>query len=94
MRLWIIAFLIVAAGAAWVFRYEPITLAGDSWVWDRWLHQTCLSESITQGWGCRAEKRPKVSDADKLREQPRAAGFSDKEIDNFLKEHPDAKPLP
>jgi hypothetical protein len=28
LRLWVIVFLIVAAEAAWVFRYEPITLAG------------------------------------------------------------------
>jgi hypothetical protein len=35
---------------------------------------------------------PKASDADKLREKLRAAGFSDKEIDDYLKGRPDAKP--
>jgi hypothetical protein len=88
--LYVIAFLIVAAATAWVFRYEPIT-SGNEWIWDRWLHQTCLAESVGRGWGCRGERMPEVSDADKLRKQLRAAGFSDKEIDDYLK-HPDTKP--
>jgi len=91
LRLYLITFLIVAAATAWGFRYEPIT-PGNEWVWDRWLHQRCLSETVSQGWGCRGERIPKASDADKLREKLRAAGFSDKETNDYPKGHPDAKP--
>jgi hypothetical protein len=35
---------------------------------------------------------PNASNADMLRTRLKAAGFSDKEIDDYLKEHPEAKP--
>jgi hypothetical protein len=48
-----------------------------------------VSESVSQGWGCRGEVAPKTSAADVLRERLKAAGFSEKEVDDYLSQHPE-----
>jgi hypothetical protein len=88
MRYWALSVIAVAIFIlAWIFRYEPIT-PGNELVWDRWLHRTCVSMAISQGWGCYGENIPEPSEAQKLKDKLRAAGFSDKEIDDYFKEHP------
>jgi hypothetical protein len=36
--------VVLAAGAAWMFRYEPMDshTVGIALVWDRWTHEACF----------------------------------------------------
>jgi hypothetical protein len=41
--LWFLLALGVAAGAAFLFRYQPLDSGAQVFVWDRWKHRPCIA---------------------------------------------------